>query len=189
MEPADSVISPRGRTGCKGATDLKKPIAFFDRDGTLIEDLHFDFDVGKIRWCEGAISTLVMLQDAGWKCGVVTNQSGVARGYITEEDVHTFHEAMALELANHGVTIDFFEYCPFHQDAAVDRYRHPDHPDRKPNPGMVLRALERENGTTEGSFLVGDRESDIQAAERAGITGILFDGTEPMDVLVKRFLS
>ena len=107
---------------------------------------------------------------------VVTNQAGVARGYYDEAQIGRFHDALSARLASENARIDAFYHCPFHADAVVERYKHPDHPDRKPNPGMLLRAIKDWSIDVEQSFLVGDKESDVLAAQRAGVKGHLFAG-------------
>jgi D-glycero-D-manno-heptose 1,7-bisphosphate phosphatase len=82
------------------------------------------------------------------------------------------------DLAALGAHIDAFYYCPFHPDAAVPAYAHADHPDRKPNPGMIMRALREWPVERRGSFVIGDRDTDLEAARRAGIPGYLFDGND-----------
>jgi D-glycero-D-manno-heptose 1,7-bisphosphate phosphatase len=83
---------------------------------------------------------------------------------------------MSTRLAEQGARIDGFYYCPFHADARVEAYRAADHPDRKPNPGMLLRAIDELSIDPGRSFLIGDQASDLTAAARAGIAGHLFGG-------------
>jgi len=107
---------------------------------------------------------------------VVTNQSGVGRGYYTEADMHALHKRMGEDLAAVGGHIDAFYHAPDHPDAKLETYRHPDPPDRKPNPGMILRALSEWPVDREASLLIGDKPSDLEAALRAGVRGVLFEG-------------
>ena len=136
----------------------------------------------------GAVAAVRRLNQAGWRVIVVTNQAGVARGYYDEAAVHVFHAAINQALAAYGARIDAFYYCPFHEEAVVEAYRHADHPDRKPNPGMLLRALADHQVAVEDAFMIGDRGSDMQAAERAGVQGYLFAGGD-LDALVARILA
>jgi D-glycero-D-manno-heptose 1,7-bisphosphate phosphatase len=115
---------------------------------------------------------------------VVTNQSGVGRGYYTEAEMHDLHRRMAEELAEAGARIDAFYFAPQHPEAPSEAYRHPDPPDRKPNPGMILRALAEWPIDKARSVLVGDKPSDMQAAARAGVRGLLFPGGD-----LQRFLA
>jgi histidinol-phosphate phosphatase family protein len=108
---------------------------FFDRDGVLNLDHGYVCEPERLDWIEGAREAVAALNAAGVKVLVVTNQSGVARGYFTEAQVDLFHAALQAGLAPVGGRIDAFYVAPHHEDAVEDRYRHPDHPDRKPNPG------------------------------------------------------
>ena len=153
-----------------------RPALFLDRDGVLNEDPGYVYRWEDFRWIEGAIDVVAAFNRAGWLVIVVTNQSGVGRGYYTEADMHALHARMAEELAAAGARIDAFYHAPHHPEAKLDAYRHPDPPDRKPNPGMILRALSEWPIDREASILVGDKLSDMEAATRAGIRGVLFPG-------------
>ena len=137
---------------------------------------------------DGAPRAVRRLNQAGWRVIVVTNQAGVARGLYEEADVHAFHAAMNRALAEQGAHIDAFYHCPFHEDAVVEAYRHGDHPDRKPNPGMLLRGLADHGVAAADAFMIGDRDSDMLAADRAGVQGYLFEGGD-LDELVQRILA
>ena len=142
----------------------------------------------QLAFVEGAPEAVRRLNQAGWLVVVVTNQAGVARGYYDEAAVHVFHAAMNAALARQGAHIDAFYHCPFHEDGTVEVYRHANHPDRKPNPGMLLRALKDFQVASDDAFMVGDRDSDMRAAERAGVKGYLFEGGD-LDGLVQRILA
>ncbi len=90
--------------------------------------------------------------------------------------MHALHAKMDEALAGVGGHVDAFYYAPHHPEAALETYRHPDPPDRKPNPGMILKALSEWPINREASILVGDKPSDMEAATRAGIRGVLFPG-------------
>lgn len=154
----------------------RRPAAFLDRDGVLNVDSGYTHRPDDLEWISGAPQAIRRLNDANYLVVVVTNQAGVAKGLYEERDVAAFHARMQDELARFGAHIDAFYHCPFHEAASVDAYRHPSHPDRKPNPGMILRALAEWPIESQGSFLIGDRASDIEAAVRAGLPGHLFDG-------------
>jgi D-glycero-D-manno-heptose 1,7-bisphosphate phosphatase len=149
---------------------------FLDRDGVLNEDQGYVHRWEDFRWIAGAKEAVAAFNRAGWLVIVVTNQSGVGRGYYTEADMHALHARMGEELAAAGGRIDAFYYAPHHPEAMLDAYRHPDPPDRKPNPGMILKALSEWPINREASILVGDKPSDMEAATRAGIRGVLFPG-------------
>lgn len=152
-----------------------RPALFLDRDGVI------NFDHGYVhRWGEfdalpGAAETIAAFNTAGWFVFVVTNQAGVAHGYYEEAAIHLLHEQIRDWLASEGAHIDAFYYCPFHPRAAVGAYR-ADHPDRKPNNGMLMRAFDEWTVDRTRSLLIGDRESDLDAARAAGIDGYLFNG-------------
>ena len=155
---------------------LVRPAAFFDRDGVLNVDKGYTHRPEDLSWLPGAREAVLKLNCAGYHVFVTTNQAGVARGYYGEPQVAAFHEHMQDQLAEIGAHIDAFYYCPFHEDASVATYRAADHPDRKPNPGMILRAMREWRIDAARSFLIGDRESDMEAARRAGLRGFRYSG-------------
>jgi D-glycero-D-manno-heptose 1,7-bisphosphate phosphatase len=114
---------------------------FLDRDGVLNIDHGYVYDPAKLDWIAGAREAVAAMTKAGLKVLVVTNQSGIGRGYFDEAAMDRFHAAMQAQLAEIGGRIDAFYHSPFHETAVVEAYRVADHPDRKPNPGMVLRGL------------------------------------------------
>jgi len=152
-----------------------RPAAFLDRDGVINIDHGYVVRPEDLAFVTGAPAAIRRLNKAGYAVVVVTNQSGVARGYFTEDDVARFHDHMRAELARHGARIDAIYTAPHHPEATVAAYRD-DHPDRKPRPGMLLKAFAELPIEKEGSFLVGDKASDIAAAQAAGIPGHLFAG-------------
>jgi D-glycero-D-manno-heptose 1,7-bisphosphate phosphatase len=153
-----------------------RPALFLDRDGVLNEDRGYVSRWEDFHWIAGAKETVAAFNRAGWLVIVVTNQSGVGRGYYTEADMHALHARMGEELAAAGAHIDAFYHAPHHPQAPLDAYRHPDPPLRKPNPGMILQALADWPINRAASLLVGDKPSDLEAAERAGVRGVLFAG-------------
>jgi D-glycero-D-manno-heptose 1,7-bisphosphate phosphatase len=157
----------------------------FDRDGVLNVDKTYAFDPDGLTWVEGAREAVRAVNQSGVLALVVTNQSGIGRGYYTEAQMHAFHAAMSEALAEVGARIDAFYFCPFHQDAVQDRYRHADHPDRKPNPGMLLRALADHGVNPRHAAMIGDKPSDMEAAARAGVRGVLFTGGDLRPVVAE----
>jgi D-glycero-D-manno-heptose 1,7-bisphosphate phosphatase len=154
---------------------MKRPAIFFDRDGVLNEDDGYVHEITRLKWIDGAREAVKAANDAGYLVFVVTNQSGVARGFFEEQHVQALHAWMAADLATIGARIDAFEYCPDHPDAVIERYRKVS-PRRKPAPGMITDLLARFPVDLSRSILIGDKASDLEAARAAGVQGILFAG-------------
>jgi len=148
---------------------MRRGAVFFDRDGTLIRDDGYTHRIEDLEWLPGAVEAIRACNDAGRLVIVVTNQAGIARGLYTEADMRRFHAHMQSELRKHGAHIDAFYHCPHHADGVVERYTHADHPDRKPNPGMLRRAFAEWPIERAFSFLVGDADSDVAAAAALGL--------------------
>jgi D-glycero-D-manno-heptose 1,7-bisphosphate phosphatase len=161
-----------------------RPAAFLDRDGVINADHGYVHRPDQVDWIPGAQNSVRRLNDLGYRVIVVTNQAGVAHGHYGEDSVHALHAWMQDELAAKGAFIDAFYYCPYHPEARVKRFRQ-QHIDRKPQPGMILRAFADLHIDRERSFLVGDKQCDIEAARRAGIRGLLFPGGNLADFLEK----
>lgn len=124
-------------------------------------------------WMPGAREAVKVLNDAGWWVFIVTNQSGIARGMYTEADMHALHAAMARDLAAIGAHIDAVAFCPHHPAGAVARFA-VECDCRKPRPGMILKLLRDWPVERDSSFLIGDKDRDIVAAEAAGLPGHLY---------------
>ncbi|MFC5389507.1 HAD family hydrolase [Brevundimonas bullata] len=167
---------------------MKRPGAFLDRDGVLIVDCGFPHRPDQLVLIPGAAEAVKQLNAAGYVTVIVTNQSGVARGMFSEETMHGFNALLVQRLAEAGARIDAVYACPFHAEAVDDRYRHPDHPDRKPNPGMLLKAVAEHDLDPARSLMIGDQASDMEAARRAGVVGYRFEGGN-LDHLVAAALS
>lgn len=150
-------------------------MAFLDRDGVLNEDSGYLFRSSELIWVDGALAALARLRRAGYRVVVVTNQSGVARGFFTEDDVQQLHQWMQRCIALHGGEVSAFYYCPYLSDAPLEHYKI-DHPDRKPQPGMLLKAARQFPTDLSKSFMIGDKETDMQAAAAMGVQGFLFNG-------------
>ncbi len=164
---------------------LHRPAAFLDRDGVLNRDDGYVHRPEQIVWMDGAIEAVRWLNDHGFYVFVVTNQGGVAHGFYTEEHVHELHDWMQQQLQRHGAHIDCFEHSPYHPEGRVERYSRESEL-RKPSPGMILK-LQRDWTTDPArSFLIGDRESDIQAAIAAGIAGYRFNSGRLIDLVKEK---
>jgi D,D-heptose 1,7-bisphosphate phosphatase len=153
---------------------VARPAAFLDRDGVLNIDSGYVHQPEQFRWVEGAESAVKALNDRGYLVVVVTNQAGVARGYYAEADVHRLHRWINDALRPQGAHIDAFYHCPHHPEGTAAYAGTCDC--RKPAPGMLLRAMREWPIRRDGSFLIGDKESDLEAARRAGVPGHLFPG-------------
>ncbi len=143
-----------------------------DRDGVIIEDTGYIGRVDRCRFLPGVTQAVKLLNAAGFKVIVVTNQSGVARGYFSEEAVREVNQFVTEKLAREGALIDRIYYCPHHKDGIIENYRK-DCYCRKPNPGMIEQAVLDLGLDISKSFLIGDKASDIEAGRRAGCRTIL----------------
>ena len=147
---------------------MSQPAVFIDRDGVLNEERAFVYRPQDFVLIPGAIEALRLLQTAGYRLVVVTNQSGIARGLYTEADYLALSAHMRRSLQASGIHLDAIEHCPHLPDAPLAQYRRVCEC-RKPAPGMLLKAIDALEIDAAGSFLVGDRLTDLQAGRAAGI--------------------
>lgn len=160
----------------KRQEETPRGAVFLDRDGVLNVDTGYPHRPAELQLVPGSAEAVAYFHRLGYLVIVATNQAGVAHGMYEEADVHRFHEALNAALKREGgAQVDGFYYSPWHPTAAVARYR-VDHPDRKPAPGMILRGMAEWNVDPQRALMIGDRETDVQAAEAAGIKGYLFQG-------------
>ncbi|MDF7674117.1 HAD family hydrolase [Acetobacteraceae bacterium ESL0709] len=164
-----------------------KPAVFLDRDGVLNVDTHYPHRPEDLIMMGGAAEALAFLKSCGYLLIVVSNQSGVARGLFSEGQVRDFNALLQARLAEKGGAVDGFYYCPYHPQAVIERYRC-DHPDRKPRPGMILKAIEAYGIDPACSFLIGDRETDMEAAQAASIEGYMFH-SDNLDLFVRQLVK
>jgi histidinol-phosphate phosphatase family protein len=169
------------------AVDGSRAAVFLDKDGTVVDDVPYNVDPSRIALAEGAGEALGALARAGYAIVLVSNQSGVARGLFPEARVRALHGWMTEALAREGARVDAFEYCPHHPEAPLPAFRR-DCRRRKPAPGMIDDLLAAWPADPAGSFVVGDRETDLQAAAAAGLPGHLFAGGD-LDAFVARLLG
>jgi D,D-heptose 1,7-bisphosphate phosphatase len=152
---------------------MRRPAAFLDRDGVLNHDIGYAHRPDQIVWVNGAIDAVRWLNDRGYYVFVVTNQAGIAHGYYTEEHVHELHAWMQQQLQPAGAHVDAFEHSPFHPDGTVERYRRESEL-RKPKAGMLLKLQREWDVDLPHSFMIGDRDSDMEAALAGGVHGHKF---------------
>jgi len=138
---------------------------FIDRDGTVSEEIGYMYHAGLYQPFPWAGPAIRKINDSGMKAILITNQSGIGRGYFKEETVQEVHAILKAELARYHAALDAIYVCPHHPDAGCDC--------RKPNPGMLFRARDEMDIDLSGSYMIGDKYVDIETADRAGATGIL----------------
>ena len=152
----------------------RKKAIFLDRDGTINVDKDYLYKIEDFQFEPKADEALKILYDSGYILIVVTNQSGIARGYYSEEDVEILHQNLLKILQEKGIKISKFYYCPHHPTKGVGKYK-TDCECRKPNPGMLLKGIEEFNIDTSLSYMVGDKKSDVDAGLKAGVTSIFLN--------------
>ncbi len=162
--------------------DVRRPAAFLDRDGVINVDRGYVGEVENFEFVDGAVDAIAHLNRSGYLVFVVTNQSGIGRGYFKEEAYRRITDHMRAILAEAGAHIDDIRYCPYHPEAKREEYRM-NHPWRKPSPGMINDLLRCWAVDLEESFLIGDSKRDLDAAAAAGIKGYLFQGGNLSDFL------
>lgn len=153
---------------------MKRRAVFLDRDGTLTHPYHYPSRVEHLKLYDQIGPALRSLQDMGFALVVITNQSGIARGYLSERDLEHLHDYLRSKLATSGVHLDGIYYCPHHPDGIVPELAIRCNC-RKPEPGMLLRAASDLNLDLGSSWFVGDILSDVEAGKRAGCHTILVD--------------
>lgn len=147
-----------------------RPAVFMDRDGTIIEEAHYIASPEQVRLLPGAAAGIRALREAGFACVVISNQSAVGRGMIQEADVLAVQAEVERQLAAEGgAALDGFYWCPV-KPLGTDR-EVIEHPDRKPGPGLLLRAAEDLGLDLARSWMVGDLISDLLAGRNAGVRG------------------
>jgi D,D-heptose 1,7-bisphosphate phosphatase len=151
--------------------ETPRPGVLLDRDGTIIVDYGYVGSVDRVEFIDGAAEAIAGLNQAGIPVALITNQSGVARGFYGIDDVQAVHDYIAEYLHERGAHIDLYLYCPFHPDGVVGAFARPSD-DRKPGPGMALAAADALNLDLTASWVVGDRPEDVGLAEAVGASAI-----------------
>lgn len=152
-------------------------IAFLDRDGVINSNKLNKGYIGSLKyfkWVPGAVKAIKFLNIKNYKVVVVSNQSGVARGFFKISDVQKIHSYIQKKLKENDCKIDKFYFCPFHKDGIIKRYKKKSSL-RKPNIGMFLLAKKIWNIDQKNSFMIGDQKTDIEFAKKAKIKGYLFN--------------
>ena len=152
-----------------------RPALFLDRDGVIVDEVEYLCDVEKVSLCLGVAAMMACANRAGIAVVIVTNQSGIARGLYGWQEFAAVQAEIARRLQEAGARWDAVMASPFHPEGR-DPWRHPDHPVRKPNPGMLLAAAEALALDLPASWILGDRATDIVAGRRAGLAGGIFLG-------------
>ena len=151
---------------------MGRPAVFLDRDGTIIREADYLRSVAQLRLLPGAAAAIRRLNEAGLVVVVTTNQSGIARGLLTEADLSKINEALSKRLSAHRAIIDAIYFCPHHPEVGKPPYRRRCRC-RKPAPGMLLRAAKDLDLDLARSFSVGDSERDLAAGRKVGARTVL----------------
>ena len=154
--------------------------AFLDRDGTLNEDTGYLYKIKDFRWIKGAVNALRILKKNNFLIIVVTNQSGVSRGFYSENDIKKLHKWMNQQLLKYDLMIDDFFFATDLPNNNNSR--------RKPSPAMLNEAVEKYNLDKNKCFMLGDKQTDIEAAKNAQIKGFLFKGND-LSVKISKILK
>jgi len=143
----------------------ERPAVFFDRDGTLIHEVHYCSNPSQVRAVEGAVEALVKLSDAGFALVIVTNQSGIGRGYFTHDDYHRVHEEVIWQLKPAVITGAYYD------DST------PDNPSlrRKPSTAMLEEAAREHGLDLSRSWMIGDKTCDVECGKNAGLRTVLVE--------------
>ena len=151
-------------------SDLTYPAVFFDRDGTLNQDLHYPHKIEDLFLIPGAAKAVQRFNDASYLTVIITNQSGIARGYFDEASLFEFNAKLISMLKKQGAMIDLILHCPHHPDITGPCLC------RKPASGLITQACKVLPIDLSRSMVIGDRETDIECAKAIGIPGHLFNG-------------
>jgi len=160
---------------------MKQRALFLDRDGVVNEEVGYLHRAEEVRFVDGIFSLCRTAMGLGYRLIVVTNQAGIARGYYSEADFHKLMTFMRAALRAEGVELDAVYFCPFHPEHGVGEYKR-EHEDRKPGTGMLRRGVTEFGVVLSESVMIGDRCSDVAAANAAGLRqAFLIGGTEIAD--------
>jgi D-glycero-D-manno-heptose 1,7-bisphosphate phosphatase len=164
-----------------GRQAAPRPCLFLDRDGVVIVDRHYLHDPAGVELIAGAAALVGAANRSGWLVGLVTNQSGIGRGYFDWQAFAAVQRRLEAELSAAGASLDFVCACP-HLGGGIAPFDVDDHPWRKPNPGMLLHAADALGADMDHSIMVGDRASDLAAGAAAGVGRRLLFAAAPVEV-------
>ena len=150
-----------------------KKIAFLDRDGVINKEVNYLHRIEDFEFTYKCVDALSILRDLGYEFVVITNQAGIGKGYYNEEQYQTLTDYYLRLLSKNGIEILNVLHCPHHPEASIKKFKK-ECQFRKPNPGMVLKALETYDIDLEASILVGDKLSDLDSGSRAGLKKLYF---------------
>jgi len=154
----------------------RDPALFLDRDGVINVEKNYVHRIEDFEFMEGIFPLCHAATKLGFRIVVITNQAGIGRGYYSEDDFQHLTRWMLEQFARQGIPIARVYHCPFHPTAGIGEYRRESF-DRKPNPGMILRAAEELNLDLGRSILIGDKASDVEAGMKAGVKKNILVGT------------
>lgn len=157
---------------------MKNKAVFIDRDGTINVDVHYLDDPDKFEMYPGVGEGVKILKDSGFKIIIITNQSGIARGYFTEKQLSDIHEKMKKEFREFDVVLDGIYYCPHHPDENCNC--------RKPNTVLFEKAIKEHNIDVEKSYMIGDKILDVGAGKKIGAGTIIIPEPHIKDEFISK---
>lgn len=169
--------------GRKLPRSLRRPAVFLDRDGVINRDFGWVGTRERFEWEPGVREAIARITDGGYHVFIVTNQSGIARGFYSEDDLLRLMDWVIDVIREEGGTVDDWRYCPMHPEAEIEQYRGVSE-DRKPGPGMIVDLLKRWELDPARCVLFGDQPSDMQAAKAAEVEGVPIGPVSLFDFIV-----
>ena len=161
---------------------ISQKAAFLDRDGVINVDTGYVSKIKDFKWIEGAIDALKILKENNYLIIIISNQSGVSRGFFSKQDVHDLHKWINIQLSEHNIQIDDFFFATELPETEILKTR------RKPSPRMINEAIMKYNLNRDNCFMIGDKNIDVLAAKNAQIRGFLFEGGN-LSYKIKKILN
>lgn len=153
---------------------MKLKAVFLDKDGTLIPDIPYNVNADKLLLTDEVVEGLQLLQSHGYLLIIVSNQSGIAHGFFSSEQLDSVKHALCRMCMKLGIYLDGFYYCPHHPEGKIDAFSR-ECDCRKPKPGLILKAARDKNIDLSSSWMIGDILNDVEAGNRAGCKSILIN--------------